>query len=255
MATFLELYQSLDDDPLKRGKQFERFTKWFLKNDPEWSTQVDQVWLWSLFLPLDNDHTKSILSIHAVELYKDHVMTQSSRLFFALWPDEETRQALVRLNESIQISQSSQANEFKWTQPHNFHVTLVFLGHVEAATVSLLKQGVTGITATPFVLTFDSLSYWSHPKVLCLTCRQPAQAIMELAAGLNAAVTGCGLQADTRPYLPHITLSRHVRYLPDIAFEPIVWRAESFCLVESCSEPDGVCYRVLQRWPFIKTPV
>jgi len=46
VATFLELYQSLDIDPLKRGKQFERFTKWFLKNDPEWSTQVDQVWLW-----------------------------------------------------------------------------------------------------------------------------------------------------------------------------------------------------------------
>jgi superfamily II DNA or RNA helicase len=46
VATFLELYQSLDVDPLKRGKQFERFTKWFLKNDPEWSTQVDQIWLW-----------------------------------------------------------------------------------------------------------------------------------------------------------------------------------------------------------------
>jgi predicted helicase len=46
VATFLELYQSLDDDPLKRGKQFERFAKWFLKNDPQWSTQVDQVWLW-----------------------------------------------------------------------------------------------------------------------------------------------------------------------------------------------------------------
>jgi predicted helicase len=46
VATFLELYQSLNIDPLRRGKQFERFAKWFLKNDPEWSTQVDQVWLW-----------------------------------------------------------------------------------------------------------------------------------------------------------------------------------------------------------------
>jgi predicted helicase len=46
VATFLELYQSLDVDPLKRGKQFEHFAKWFLKNDPEWSTQVDQIWLW-----------------------------------------------------------------------------------------------------------------------------------------------------------------------------------------------------------------
>jgi len=43
---FLDFYNSLDPDPLKRGKQFERFVKWFLKADPEWSTQVDQVWLW-----------------------------------------------------------------------------------------------------------------------------------------------------------------------------------------------------------------
>jgi len=43
---FLDFYNSLDPDPLKRGKQFEHFVKWFLKADPEWSTQVEQVWLW-----------------------------------------------------------------------------------------------------------------------------------------------------------------------------------------------------------------
>lgn len=46
MATFSEFLSSLDPDAGVRGKQFEHFTKWFLKNDPEWSTQVDQVWLW-----------------------------------------------------------------------------------------------------------------------------------------------------------------------------------------------------------------
>ena len=30
----------------KRGRQFEHFVKWFLTNDPEWATQVDEVWLW-----------------------------------------------------------------------------------------------------------------------------------------------------------------------------------------------------------------
>jgi predicted helicase len=43
---FAEFYSSLDAEPAKRGKQFEQFVKWFLKADPEWSTQVDQVWLW-----------------------------------------------------------------------------------------------------------------------------------------------------------------------------------------------------------------
>ena len=43
---FSDFYQSLDADPVKRGRQFEHFVKWFLTADPEWSTQVDQVWLW-----------------------------------------------------------------------------------------------------------------------------------------------------------------------------------------------------------------
>ena len=47
MGTFNEFLLSLDSDAGKRGKQFEHFVKWFLKNDPEWSTQVDQVWLWN----------------------------------------------------------------------------------------------------------------------------------------------------------------------------------------------------------------
>ena len=45
-SPFFDFYNSLDIDPAKRGKQFEHFVKWFLKSDPEWSTQVDQVWLW-----------------------------------------------------------------------------------------------------------------------------------------------------------------------------------------------------------------
>jgi len=154
----------------------------------------------------------------------------------------------------MQKNQSGQNYECKWTQPHNLHVTLVFLGQVEAATALLLKQAVAGIGSVPFELTFDSLNYWSQPKVLCLTAQQPAQAIMDLVAGFNAAVAVCGLQPDTRPYIPHITLARHARYLPDMAIEPIAWRAESFCLVESCSEADGVRYRVLQQWPFIRIP-
>ena len=43
---FSDFYNSLDPDSARRGKQFEHFVKWFLKADPEWATQVDQVWLW-----------------------------------------------------------------------------------------------------------------------------------------------------------------------------------------------------------------
>ncbi len=47
MATFDEFYASLDPDIGVRGKQFEKFIKWFLKTDPTWASQVDEVWLWN----------------------------------------------------------------------------------------------------------------------------------------------------------------------------------------------------------------
>jgi superfamily II DNA or RNA helicase len=46
MATFSKFIRSIYRDG-NDGKQFERFVKWFLKHDPEWSTQVDQIWLWN----------------------------------------------------------------------------------------------------------------------------------------------------------------------------------------------------------------
>ena len=155
----------------------------------------------------------------------------------------------MRLNKSIETK------GFRPVPPQNVHVTLVFLGCVDAASELLIKHNVTGISAKPFVLTFDRLSYWSRPRVLCLSCSQLVDEVEILVGALNREVANCGLQTDTRPYKPHITLARHAKYLPDIKFEPIVWRAESFCLVESCSEPGGVNYKVRQQWPFIKNVV
>jgi predicted helicase len=47
MASFSDFLATFDPDTGKRGRQFEHFVKWFLKNDPEWATQVQEVWLWN----------------------------------------------------------------------------------------------------------------------------------------------------------------------------------------------------------------
>jgi len=171
-----------------------------------------------------------------------------SRLFLALWPDDAIRQALLK------VSLLHPATGFKWVAPENFHVTLVFLGNVDPISAALIKQNVADTAAEPFTLTFDQLSYWPRPKVVCLTCRQPEQQVIELAAALGSAVTRCGLSTDTRPYVPHVTLSKHARCLPDIMFEPVIWHARSFCLVESVRVKGGVCYEVVQEWPFCASP-
>ena len=53
MATFDEFFSSLDldenevlkKDKTAKGVPFERFVKWFLENDPVWSSKVKKVWL------------------------------------------------------------------------------------------------------------------------------------------------------------------------------------------------------------------
>jgi predicted helicase len=45
MAEFKDLIKSINIDG-NDGKAFEVLCKWFLKTDPYWKTQVDQVWLW-----------------------------------------------------------------------------------------------------------------------------------------------------------------------------------------------------------------
>jgi predicted helicase len=47
VPSFSDFLATLDPDSGKRGRQFEHFVKWFLTNDPEWATQVAQVWLWN----------------------------------------------------------------------------------------------------------------------------------------------------------------------------------------------------------------
>ncbi len=171
-------------------------------------------------------------------------MPNTSRLFFALWPDTKTRQAVTELSQSIA------AHEFKWVPAHNFHITLIFMGHIDTNVESLIRQSVENITSQPFTLTFDCLSYWSKPKILCLSCRRAAPEAIMLEAALDSVVANYGLRTEIRPYSPHITMARQAHYLPELKIEPLLWRATGFCLVESCSEPDGVCYKVIQHWSF-----
>ena len=47
MASFKDFLSTFSSNTDEKGKQFERFVKWFLVNDPTWKTQVEKVWHWA----------------------------------------------------------------------------------------------------------------------------------------------------------------------------------------------------------------
>ena len=79
---------------------------------------------------------------------------------------------------------------------------------------------------------------------------QTPATLSELAAQLEQACVNCGLAAEKRAYVPHLTLVRNARQAPlSGTMKPLLWPVESFALIRSDTLPQGAVYTELQRWP------
>jgi len=166
------------------------------------------------------------------------------RLFFALWPNTDTRAALAALvRERIQ-------DQGRRVVPDNLHVTLAFPGNVTAGVQACLEEAAGRVSGAPFSLAIDRLGYWPGPRIIWAAPSYTPPELWSLATELRGVLAGCGLEPEDRPYQAHITLVRKAgRKFPVTRIAPIPWSISEFCLVESVSGPDGVRYLVLRAWP------
>ncbi|MEX2148956.1 MAG: RNA 2',3'-cyclic phosphodiesterase [Steroidobacteraceae bacterium] len=174
------------------------------------------------------------------------------RLFFALWPSEDQRAALVALTGPAIAPVAG-----KPVQPANLHVTLAFLGLVPGRTfVHLVEIG--GRSAGEAVdLAFQRLEYWHKPRVVVAVPGRVPSAGRRLVDRLWTELEALGYERERRPWQPHLTLVRHVRQPPSPGFGPTLpakaAAAAAFgwglALVESSTHPEGARYRPLANWP------
>ncbi|MFO7542912.1 MAG: RNA 2',3'-cyclic phosphodiesterase [Thiobacillus sp.] len=170
--------------------------------------------------------------------------TESLRLFFALWPDEATRDALNHTG--------------KWLHKHwggrrmradTLHLTLVFLGRTPVGQLDALFDRVDSLHGSAFELTLDQPGYWRHNRIVWLGASQPPSQLGALVSGLNTAVQQSGIPFDARPHVPHVTLLRNTAGGEMPPCKPVHWPGRDFVLVASRPEADGAHYEVLRRWP------
>jgi 2'-5' RNA ligase len=168
----------------------------------------------------------------------------SRRLFFALWPDDDTRAAIAALARERIHSQARRVAD------HNLHITLAFPGNVTTRVQTCLEEAAGSITGAPFELAIDRLGYWPRPRIIWAAPAQTPPPLWSLAAALRTALVACGLEPENRPYQAHITLARKASQALNVTrIAPIQWSIRHFCLVESVTEPAGVRYSVLRSWP------
>jgi len=166
------------------------------------------------------------------------------RLFFALWPDATTRDALNRAGKRLHQHWGGRR-----MCAESLHITLAFLGSTPAEQLDVLTACVDAVQTDAFELVLDQAGYWRHNRIGWLGASRTPPQHLDLVDALNTALQGVGFAADARPHVPHVTLLRNSTGGEAPACAPVHWPISEFVLVASRREADGMQYDVIRRWP------
>ena len=89
------------------------------------------------------------------------------KLFFALWPDEAARQAMVRLQQPVRG---------RLIPPEKLHLTMAFLGQQPAEALPLLLDILHAVELPPLTLEIDCYGYFKRPQIAWAGMRGPPPA-------------------------------------------------------------------------------
>lgn len=180
-------------------------------------------------------HTRSQPRAHTTNA------TSTQRLFLALWPEDG-----VRAQIAVHASQWTWPAGGLRYQPADWHLTLHFIGNVDADQAEGIAAGAA-VPFRPFVLHLDQPQLWPHGLAVLCTTRVP-QPLQALYDRLGQVLRGLGHSVESRPYQPHVTLARHAgAALAPIACAPVLWPVRSFALVVSTGD-QGQRYRVIRQY-------
>lgn len=165
------------------------------------------------------------------------------RLFFALWPDAQTRAALE------QAALALAGKRIRRIPAYNLHLTLAFAGAVNAGLQSCLEAQAAALQLPGFELCIDTCGHYARPRIEWFAPSRTPAGLWDLATALRAVLAACGLEPEARMFQAHITIARRIpRPLPIRPFEPVSWSVGAFSLVESVSTDKGVQYVPLRSW-------
>ena len=173
------------------------------------------------------------------------------RLFTALEIPPEISDKLVQLQQGLDGA--------RWIEPHDFHVTLRFLGDIPENLADDADEALSHIPMAPFPIEIEGLGEFGGAEPRALWARvKPSEPLRILQGRHESAMRRIGLKPETRNYLPHITIARLKRADPgDVArfiqkhnlFATPTFTATRFALFSSRASKGGGPYVIEKTYP------
>ena len=181
------------------------------------------------------------------------------RLFAGIQLSKEVEENLTRLLDLLRPTA-----HLKWTPPYNLHLTTKFIGERPESQVPEIIERLKPLAkraALPIAI--EGIGWFPNPhnpRVLWAGVKADVS-LGELAADMDEALAGLGVERETKKYSPHLTLARikdavplapvrqTIAQLPSVDFGS--FSADRFYLYLSTPGPSGSIYTHLTEFPLI----
>ncbi|MFI7552265.1 RNA 2',3'-cyclic phosphodiesterase [Micromonospora sediminimaris] len=196
------------------------------------------------------------------------------RLFTAIYPPADAVAHLTAQVTGLRLAAASAAGtNVRLVDPTKAHLTLAFLGDVEAARLTEVRQALgaavddarggavlgAGLAGPPVLRLGGGGRFgWGRSTVLWVDVRGEVTRLGALAGAVRVALATAGLPSDERPFRPHLTIARPGDRLPHADIEADLatldaylgppWPAEELVLVQSQPGPPSR-YHHVTAWP------
>ena len=188
------------------------------------------------------------------------------RLFIALEVPSAVRENLAALlNELRKADAASSKSTARWVRAENLHVTLKFIGHLDAGKLDAIRAALAEVRCdAPVELRFRGLGFFPNERrqrVLWVGV-EGSPNLAALAGEIDARLSKLGIPPETRDFSPHLTLARFdppgvSESLRAAVQKNITREFGSVCtgeshLFESKTRPAGAEYTRLSSFSFVK---
>lgn len=184
--------------------------------------------------------------------------TQPVRTFIAVEVPDEIKSAM----SGVQAELGKSGAHVGWVRPEGIHLTLKFLGDVEAGRIEGLGRAVEDAVSglAPFTLDVKGVGVFPNakaPRVVWLGLGGEVAALAQLYDRVEAACGSLGFPREDRPFRAHLTLgrvkspqgkdalTRAVAGFEKTGFGTI--RADAVSIMKSELRPSGAVYTEMKR--------
>ncbi len=174
------------------------------------------------------------------------------RAFICIELPADLRQQLLDMQTQLR----SLGHGVSWVKPDGIHLTLKFLGDVEAGQMDAIAEAVGRAAAdiADFAVTVQGLGAFPNfrrPRVLWAGIQEQSGLLKKLQHQIEIELAHLGYPREERDFSPHLTLGRvkdsHqaeaiISKFQQMRFTPVVFSAGSIIVMRSDLKSDGAVY-------------